>query len=162
MTRSRRSAWGASPVLDEAPGAHPGRQPGINSPGGHTIRKNAHFPTHPLPRGRMWRTFAHNRAFEHERSCSGLCEGADMDATTRATDLPRQQALAARTLHLAVAVAMVAAPLLGAAPASAGTGAGASAAADATGSAHTVTYDHYSFMVDGKRTYLWSGEFHAY
>ncbi len=27
---------------------------------------------------------------------------------------------------------------------------------------HTVTYDGYSFMVDGKRTYLWSGEFHYF
>jgi beta-galactosidase GanA len=24
---------------------------------------------------------------------------------------------------------------------------------------HTVTYDHYSLMIDGKRTYIWSGEF---
>ena len=28
--------------------------------------------------------------------------------------------------------------------------------------AHTVTYDGYSFLVDGNRTYLWSGEFHSY
>jgi beta-galactosidase GanA len=28
--------------------------------------------------------------------------------------------------------------------------------------AHTVTYDGYSFMVDNKRTYLWSGEFHYF
>ncbi|WP_370962954.1 beta-galactosidase [Amycolatopsis sp. cg9] len=27
---------------------------------------------------------------------------------------------------------------------------------------HTVTYDGYSFLVDGQRTYLWSGEFHSY
>lgn len=27
---------------------------------------------------------------------------------------------------------------------------------------HTVTYDGYSFLVDGKRTYLWSGEFHYF
>ncbi len=27
---------------------------------------------------------------------------------------------------------------------------------------HTVTYDGYSFMVDGNRTYLWSGEFHSF
>ncbi|GAA5185450.1 beta-galactosidase [Rugosimonospora acidiphila] len=25
---------------------------------------------------------------------------------------------------------------------------------------HTVTYDKYSMMIDGKRTYIWSGEFH--
>ncbi|WP_019063640.1 beta-galactosidase [Streptomyces prunicolor] len=28
--------------------------------------------------------------------------------------------------------------------------------------AHTVTLDGYSFLVDGKRTYLWSGEFHYF
>lgn len=28
--------------------------------------------------------------------------------------------------------------------------------------AHTVTFDGYSFMVDGKRTYLWSGKFHYF
>ncbi|GAA4535747.1 beta-galactosidase [Amycolatopsis samaneae] len=27
---------------------------------------------------------------------------------------------------------------------------------------HTVGYDGYSFLLDGKRTYLWSGEFHYY
>jgi beta-galactosidase GanA len=27
---------------------------------------------------------------------------------------------------------------------------------------HTVTYDQYSFMIDGKRVYLWAGEFHYY
>ncbi|GHF70925.1 beta-galactosidase [Amycolatopsis bartoniae] len=26
--------------------------------------------------------------------------------------------------------------------------------------AHTISYDHYSFSIDGKRVYLWSGEFH--
>lgn len=28
--------------------------------------------------------------------------------------------------------------------------------------AHSVTYDGYSFMIDGRRTYLWSGEFHYF
>jgi beta-galactosidase GanA len=28
--------------------------------------------------------------------------------------------------------------------------------------AHTVSFDGYSFLVDGKRTYLWSGEFHYF
>ena len=31
-----------------------------------------------------------------------------------------------------------------------------------SGTSHTVTYDGYSFMIDGKRTYLWSGEFHYF
>jgi hypothetical protein len=35
----------------------------------------------------------------------------------------------------------------------------APAAGAATG-AHTVTYDRYSLKIDGKRTYIWSGEFH--
>jgi beta-galactosidase GanA len=32
----------------------------------------------------------------------------------------------------------------------------------AASSSHTVTYDGYSFKIDGKRTYLWSGEFHYF
>src|SRR5450756_456850 len=28
--------------------------------------------------------------------------------------------------------------------------------------AHTVSYDGYSLMIDGKRTYIWAGEFHYY
>src|SRR6266545_4089521 len=35
-------------------------------------------------------------------------------------------------------------------------------AAPAAKPTHTVTYDGYSFLVDGNRTYLWSGEFHSY
>ncbi len=31
-----------------------------------------------------------------------------------------------------------------------------------TATTHTVSYDHYSFMIDGRRTYLWSGEFHYF
>ncbi|WP_086849558.1 beta-galactosidase [Amycolatopsis kentuckyensis] len=38
----------------------------------------------------------------------------------------------------------------------------ATAAAPAARPAHTVSYDGYSFLVDGARTYLWSGEFHSY
>jgi beta-galactosidase GanA len=38
---------------------------------------------------------------------------------------------------------------------------GASAIAPA-GQPHTVTYDGYSFLIDGQRTYLWSGEFHSF
>jgi beta-galactosidase GanA len=32
----------------------------------------------------------------------------------------------------------------------------------AHGPAHTVTFDGYSFKIDGKRTYIWSGEFHYF
>src|SRR2546423_10870939 len=34
--------------------------------------------------------------------------------------------------------------------------------APTTGTAHTVTFDGYSFLVDGTRTSLWSGEFHYF
>ena len=51
----------------------------------------------------------------------------------------------------------------------AGTGSVASAAsvpsvvpASAAGTTHSVTYDGYSFKIDGRRTYLWSGEFHYF
>jgi hypothetical protein len=40
--------------------------------------------------------------------------------------------------------------------------AAASAPAAPAGQAHAVTFDGYSFLVDGKRTYLWSGEFHYF
>ncbi|HLL67834.1 MAG TPA: beta-galactosidase [Micromonosporaceae bacterium] len=36
---------------------------------------------------------------------------------------------------------------------------GTASAAPAT---HTVTFDGYSWMIDGKRTYLWAGEFHYF
>jgi beta-galactosidase GanA len=44
-------------------------------------------------------------------------------------------------------------------------GAGGQAPADAPAAApraHTVSLDGYSFLVDGRRTYLWSGEFHYF
>src|SRR5436190_16039620 len=28
--------------------------------------------------------------------------------------------------------------------------------------AHTVSFDGYSFLIDGRRTYIWSGEFHYF
>ncbi|MET9908481.1 beta-galactosidase [Streptomyces sp. NPDC006476] len=37
-----------------------------------------------------------------------------------------------------------------------------SAASAGSPQAHTVSLDGYSFLVDGKRTYLWSGEFHYF
>ena len=33
------------------------------------------------------------------------------------------------------------------------------AAAPAQAATHTVTYDHYSLKIDGKRVYLWSASF---
>ncbi len=54
--------------------------------------------------------------------------------------------LSASRVRTACAIAIVAVALGAAAPAEAAT--------------HTVTYDHYSLKIDGKRVYLWSGEFH--
>ncbi|MGH8963366.1 MAG: beta-galactosidase, partial [Jatrophihabitantaceae bacterium] len=34
--------------------------------------------------------------------------------------------------------------------------------APAGATSHTVSFDGYSFMIDGKRTYIWSGEFHYF
>jgi len=60
-----------------------------------------------------------------------------------------------RTVLLTAVLAVVASTL----SAVAGPTSPAAAAAPA---AHTVTYDGYSLMIDGKRTYIWSGEFHYY
>jgi beta-galactosidase GanA len=37
-----------------------------------------------------------------------------------------------------------------------------SAGQSAATTAHSVTYDGYSYLIDGKRVYLWSGEFHYF
>src|SRR5438309_1322169 len=64
-----------------------------------------------------------------------------------------------RALRILVVLFAFATSLLFAvAPASAATG--TSVASD--GQPHTVTFDGYSFLVDGQRTYLWSGEFHYF
>ena len=34
--------------------------------------------------------------------------------------------------------------------------------AQAAGPPHTVSFDGYSFLIDGQRTYIWSGEFHYF
>jgi beta-galactosidase len=79
---------------------------------------------------------------------------------------PRLRRSAAATAAAALAAALLTV-LPGPAAASTAAGAGpastvspASPAAFATaGSAHTITYDDYSMKVDGKRLYVWSGEF---
>ncbi|WP_326791704.1 beta-galactosidase [Streptomyces sp. NBC_00841] len=73
-----------------------------------------------------------------------------------------------RLLHSFLATGTVVALLgglgvaTGAAAASQPRAAQASQSASPAGTAHTVTYDDYSFKIDGKRTYLWSGEFHYF
>ncbi len=70
-----------------------------------------------------------------------------------------------RCLAACAAVVMMIALAVGAgSPASAAPPTRAAAAAQdgQKAQAHTVTYDGYSFLIDGKRTYLWSGEFHYF
>ncbi|MET3804067.1 beta-galactosidase GanA [Nakamurella sp. UYEF19] len=62
---------------------------------------------------------------------------------------------------LAIGGALANGSMASAAPPAAATPAVAAVSA-AAAPVHTVTYDGYSFMVDGKRTYLWSGEFHYF
>ena len=67
--------------------------------------------------------------------------------------------------HASPAQAQNVAQTTAAAPAAAAAPATATATATApapTATPHTVTFDGYSFMVDGNRTYLWSGEFHYF
>ena len=81
------------------------------------------------------------------------------------SDIPR------RRRRLAPAVAITAALVLSAGMASSpALAAGAAPRAQTAAAAgeqaphapHTVSFDGYSFMVDGQRTYLWSGEFHYF
>ena len=63
----------------------------------------------------------------------------------------------------ASAVTTTVAPAVGVAAESAGPAgltAPAATAPTTASSTHTVTYDKYSLMIDGKRTFVWSGEFH--
>lgn len=61
----------------------------------------------------------------------------------------RRSAKLPRLALLAIAAAIIAAPA-------------ASHPADPTLATHRVGFDRYSFLIDGKRTYLWSGEVHPY
>ena len=66
-----------------------------------------------------------------------------------------------RALALTGVAALVVSLLTPVAPARAATPR-AAAATVAAAKPHTVTFDGYSFLVDGRRTYLWSGEFHYF
>jgi hypothetical protein len=73
--------------------------------------------------------------------------------------IPRRTVLTGAVLG--AAGAMVAHP-----PAARATG-GSAALADGGaalggGAAHTITFDPYSLMIDGNRTFIWSGEFHPF
>src|SRR5256885_1995779 len=58
--------------------------------------------------------------------------------------------------RICTALACVAAASLAAVPSA------ASAAQVAAPAPHSVSFDSYSFLIDGQRVYLWSGEFHPY
>jgi len=79
--------------------------------------------------------------------------------------MTRRAGGARRGMHAGAAIAAVSALLGGlltvsvAAPATAAT-ANVAQTADAATTTHTVTYDSSSLMLDGRRTYIWSGEFH--
>ncbi len=76
-----------------------------------------------------------------------------MRSSTRPRPVPRTH-----IRRLAVLIA-VAGTICAVAPAA---GSARRSRAAATPSTHTVSYDHYSFIIDGRRTYLWSGEFHYF
>ena len=68
--------------------------------------------------------------------------------------LRRRLATLAAVLSVVAALATTPTPAADAAP--------APAAPESAAATHTVTFDGYSLMIDGKRTYIWSGEFHYY
>ncbi|GAA1883676.1 beta-galactosidase [Lapillicoccus jejuensis] len=79
---------------------------------------------------------------------------------------PRRRALLSglAALTTVAATALASTATAGAAPATPALPAAAHAAVPAAPSAgaRTVTYDGYSFLVEGQRTYLWSGEVHYF
>src|ERR1700722_13221517 len=66
--------------------------------------------------------------------------------------------LAATALVIALAGATQHAAAHPAAPGSAAP----APAPPAAGTSHAVSFDGFSFLIDGKRTYIWSGEFHYF
>jgi beta-galactosidase GanA len=67
-----------------------------------------------------------------------------------------------RTFTRAVVAVALAVALLAASFDSTAGAAPAPADRPGTSTAHTVTFDQYSLLLDGKRTYVWSGEFHYF
>jgi beta-galactosidase GanA len=73
--------------------------------------------------------------------------------------------LAVSTVAALVSPVAFARPAAARPPAGISAPAGAAAPAPASGAAratHTVTYDQYSLMIDGRRVWLWSAEFHYF
>jgi beta-galactosidase GanA len=86
----------------------------------------------------------------------------ERDRTGLASSIRRRTMLLglsrARRVLVALTATVLAASGLVAGPATAGGATTSNTSSPAV--SHTVTYDKYSLMVDGKRTFIWSGEFH--
>ncbi|GAA5200167.1 beta-galactosidase [Rugosimonospora acidiphila] len=74
---------------------------------------------------------------------------------------PRRYLIFGAAVALVLGLAAAASPAT-ASPRPQAAAATTAAAVTAKGKAHTVTYDGYSYLIDGKRVYLWSGEFHYF
>jgi hypothetical protein len=71
---------------------------------------------------------------------------------------PRPRGVRSAKVRILAIVAAASVVIAGAVTAGAVTGKVRAAAA----TAHTITYDKYSLMIDGRRTMIWSGEFHPF
>ena len=74
----------------------------------------------------------------------------------------RPHRAAGRRLAAVLAAMALGAGLLAGAPTQAQAVGAQAAKAAAAAAAHTITYDRYSLMIDGRRTFVWSGEFHPF
>ena len=74
----------------------------------------------------------------------------------------RRTAATDRVRRVHLVRSMITGVLLAAAICAAGPAAAEANPGRAAAARHTVSYDSYSFIIDGRRTYLWSGEFHYF
>jgi beta-galactosidase GanA len=66
----------------------------------------------------------------------------------------------ATRISITLVVAALASAMAASAPGEAKSSPGTTGHGSAARMTHTVTYDHYSLKIDGRRLYVWSGEFH--
>jgi beta-galactosidase GanA len=84
------------------------------------------------------------------------------DAAGAPPGLSRRRLLTGAALTAAAGLAARPAAASAAPRVAAGPGAALRAAGDAGGGPHQVTFDPYSLMIDGRRLFVWSGEFHPF
>src|SRR5713101_4374623 len=84
------------------------------------------------------------------------------DAAGAPSGLSRRRLLTGAALTAAAGLAARPAAASAAPRVAAGPGAALRAAGDAGGGPHQVTFDPYSLMIDGRRLFVWSGEFHPF